>query len=184
MRHNMRDNIISILLGALIGLIITSIAIHHKAPSTLVYGNVEPIPKRIEYDEAPCIRTKVLEEVTPDIEEEAYYDSLDYLACCVEAEAGNQGLKGKRLVCAVILNRVDSEDFPNTIEEVINQPRQFSVVSDGRINKVNVTEETYTACRMELAERTDTEIIFFTAGRYNSCGTPAYRHNDHYFSKK
>ena len=179
-----RDGIISLLLGAFIGLIITSIAIHNKAPSTLVYNDVKLIQRHIEYDEAPSIRTKVLEEVTPDIEEEAYYDSLDYLACCVEAEAGNQGLKGKRLVCAVILNRVDSEEFPNTIEEVINQPRQFSVVSDGRINEVSVTDETYTACRMELAERTDTEIIFFTAGRYNSCGTPAYRHNDHYFSKK
>ena len=179
-----RDSIISLLLGAFIGLIITSIAIHNKAPSTLVYGNVEPIERHIEYDKAPCIRTKVLEEVTPDIEEEAYYDSLDYLACCVEAEAGNQGLKGKRLVCAVILNRVDSDDFPNTVEEVINQPRQFSVVSDGRINKVSVTEETYKACKMELAERTDTDILFFTAGYYNPSGTPAYRHNDHYFSKK
>ena len=179
-----RDCIISLLLGAFIGLIITSISIHNKAPSTLVYDDVKPITRRIEYEESPCIRTKELEEVTPDIEEEAYYDSLDYLACCVEAEAGNQGLKGKRLVCAVILNRVDSDDFPNTVEEVINQPRQFSVVSDGRINKVSVTDETYTACKMELAERTDTEILFFTAGRYNSCGTPAYRHNDHYFNKK
>ena len=179
-----RDGIISLLLGAFIGLVITSIAIHNKAPSTLVYGTVKPIERHIEYNEAPCIRTKVLEEVTPDIEEEAYYDSLDYLACCVEAEAGNQGLKGKRLVCAVILNRVDSDDFPNTVEEVINQPRQFSVVSDGRINKVSVTEETYTACRMEIAERTDTEILFFTAGGYNPSGTPAYKNRDHYFSKQ
>ena len=39
-----------------------------------------------------------------EIEEEMYYDSLEMLAICVEAEAGNQSMEGKRLVAAVILN--------------------------------------------------------------------------------
>ena len=37
-------------------------------------------------------------ESEQDIAEEIYFDSLEYLACCVEAEAGNQGLLGKRMV--------------------------------------------------------------------------------------
>ena len=89
---------------------------------------------------------------------------------------------GKRLVCDVILNRVDSADFPNTITEVINQDGQFSVVSNGSINRVSVSDETFNACKLELIERTDSEILYFTAGQYNPSGTPAYQHQDHYFS--
>ena len=62
-------------------------------------------------------------QIVPKVEEvePAAYDSIDLLAKCVEAEAGNQGLYGKQLVVDVILNRVDSDSFPNTIEEVIKQ---------------------------------------------------------------
>lgn len=122
-------------------------------------------------------------ESEQDIAEEIYFDSLEYLACCVEAEAGNQGLMGKRLVCDVILNRVDSKDFPDNIFDVINQKNQFSVVSNGRIYEVSITDETFEACRLELEKRTDTEILYFTAGGYSAFGSPAYKYKEHYFSK-
>jgi N-acetylmuramoyl-L-alanine amidase len=122
-------------------------------------------------------------ESEQDIAEEIYYDSLEYLACCVEAEAGNQGLMGKRLVCDVILNRVDSKDFPDNIFDVINQKNQFSVVSNGRIYEVSISDETFEACRLELEKRTDAEILYFTAGGYSACGSPAYKYKEHYFSK-
>ena len=59
------------------------------------------------------------------------------IAQLVQAEAGNQDLKGKRLVADVVLNRVDSEKFPNTIEEVIFQkePVQFSVTVSGAFER-------------------------------------------------
>ena len=101
----------------------------------------------------------------------------------VEAEAGNQGLMGKRLVCDVILNRADSKDFPDNIFDVINQKNQFSVVSNGRIFEVSVSDETFEACRLELEERTDKDILYFTAGGYSACGSPAYKYKDHYFSR-
>ena len=41
-------------------------------------------------------------------------------------EAGNQDLVGKRLVVSVILNRVDSEEFPDTVSEVLSQENQFT----------------------------------------------------------
>ena len=122
-------------------------------------------------------------ESEQDIAEEIYFDSLEYLACCVEAEAGNQGLMGKRLVCDVILNRVDSKDFPDNIFDVINQKNQFSVVSNGRIYEVSVSDETFEACRLELEERTDKDILYFTAGGYSACGSPTYKYKDHYFSR-
>ena len=51
---------------------------------------------------------------------------VDMIARTVEAEAGNQDLKGKRLVACVILNRMESEEFPDTANGVLSQPGQFS----------------------------------------------------------
>lgn len=48
------------------------------------------------------------------------------------AEAGGEGLKGKALVMRVVMNRVLSSDFPDTVQEVICEPGQFSPMDDGR----------------------------------------------------
>lgn len=117
-----------------------------------------------------------------ELQEQEYFDSLEMLAICVEAEAGNQDLMGKRLVVDVILNRVDSDEFPNDIESVITQPYQFSSYSDGHMDAVyEPSEETFRAVQMELENRTDDKILFFTEGKYNPYCTPAYQHGDHYF---
>ena len=122
-------------------------------------------------------------EYTPEeLAEQEYDDSLELLAICVEAEAGNQDFLDKRLVVDVILNRVDSPDFPNDITSVITQPYQFTSYSDGNMDKVwEASEETYEAVRTELKNRTDSEILYFTEGQYNPYCTPAYKHGDHYF---
>lgn len=122
----------------------------------------------------------VTEQISIETKEVKVYDSLEMLAKCVQAEAGNQGLLGKRLVVDVILNRVDSDRFPNTIDGVISQRGQFAVYP-GMMNKAVPDEETYQAICMELSNRTDADILFFSAHRYNSCCTPAYQHGDHYF---
>lgn len=115
------------------------------------------------------------------------YDNFEYLAACVEAEAGNQGLYGKQLVACVILNRVDSSDFPDTVVEVINQSDngqyQFAVVKNGSIHDVEVTEESRQAVRMEIESRTNTEILYFRTKHYHTFGTPVLSYKDHYFSK-
>lgn len=108
------------------------------------------------------------------------YDSIDMLAKCVEAEAGNQGLLGKRLVVDVILNRVDSDRFPNDIASVISQKGQFAVYPNA-MNRVTVTQETLDAIVLELERRTDDKILFFTARHYNKYCIPAYQCGDHYF---
>lgn len=107
-------------------------------------------------------------------------DELSYLACCIEAEAGNQSLLGKRLVADVILNRVESELFPDTIIDVINQPGQFAVVVNGTIN-VAPSNDSYKAAYMELNNVTDTQILYFTSVGY--IGEPCYKLDAHYFGK-
>ena len=59
---------------------------------------------------------------------------VNLLARCIYGEARGEPYKGKVAIGAVILNRVKSADFPNTIAGVIYQPGAFSVVSDGQIN--------------------------------------------------
>ena len=60
----------------------------------------------------------------------------------VEAEAGDQDLRGRILVANVILNRVKSKEFPNTIKEVVFSPRQFSPVSEASYYSVHVSSLT------------------------------------------
>ncbi|WP_236354870.1 cell wall hydrolase [Konateibacter massiliensis] len=70
----------------------------------------------------------------------------DCLLRIVEAEATGEDLKGKILVGNVILNRVKSEGFPNTVREVVFQKEgghvQFSPTADGRYESVTISEET------------------------------------------
>ena len=118
-----------------------------------------------------------------DLENEEFCDSLEILALCVEAEAGNQDLKGKRLVADVILNRVESPRFPDTIEGVISQKYQFTTYWDGSMDKITEpSDETFEAVKMELyGQRLDEDVLFFTASDYNTYCEPAYRFGDHYF---
>jgi len=56
------------------------------------------------------------------------------LARCIYGEARGEPYKGQVAVGAVILNRVRSSSFPNSISGVIYQSGAFSVVADGQIN--------------------------------------------------
>lgn len=109
------------------------------------------------------------------------YSEMELLERVVEAEAGNQGLMGKRLVAAVIYNRVESEKFPNTIYEVLVAPHQFGTVWNGAVDKANVTEETRTAVFLEIGNRTDSEILYFNNGQCS--GKFAYKYKGHNFGK-
>lgn len=59
---------------------------------------------------------------------------LYLLSCCVYGEARGESYTGKVAVAAVILNRVASSAFPNTVSGVIYQKGAFTCVSDGQIN--------------------------------------------------
>lgn len=58
----------------------------------------------------------------------------DLMARLVEAEAKGEPYAGKVAVATVILNRVDSKLFPNTVKEVIYEAGQFTPVSNGSIH--------------------------------------------------
>lgn len=62
-------------------------------------------------------------------------DDLALLARAVHAEAGAEPYEGKVAVGAVILNRIKSPEFPNTLAGVIYQPLAFESVANGIINR-------------------------------------------------
>jgi hypothetical protein len=84
---------------------------------------------------------------------------LYWLEQITEAEAGGEAYEGKIAVAAVILNRVDSPDWPNSIQEVIFQIvevngvsyYQFSPVLDGRLYEVTPNAETARAVQAALS---------------------------------
>lgn len=66
---------------------------------------------------------------------ESYYDedTLYWLSRIIYSESGNQGINGKLAVGNVVMNRVSSSLFPNTIKGVLFQKNQFSPAMSGSI---------------------------------------------------
>ncbi|SFS46182.1 cell wall hydrolase [Marininema halotolerans] len=60
-------------------------------------------------------------------------EDMTWLARAIHGEARGEPYKGKVAVAAVILNRVDSSDYPNTPKGVIMEKGAFTAVSDGQI---------------------------------------------------
>lgn len=76
------------------------------------------------------------------------YSSSDVylLAKCIHAEARGEPYTGQVAVGAVILNRVRSSSFPNSISGVIYQPYAFTAVNDGQMN-LEPNDTAYRAAR-------------------------------------
>lgn len=60
-------------------------------------------------------------------------DDIYWLARAVYGEARGESYEGQVAVAAVILNRVESPQFPNTVKGVIFEPLAFTAVADGQI---------------------------------------------------
>lgn len=61
---------------------------------------------------------------------------LTLLAALIQCEAGGESYEGKLAVGSVVMNRVSSSHFPNTVAGVIYQGGQFSPVASGRFASV------------------------------------------------
>lgn len=97
---------------------------------------------------------------------EVSYEDAQCLMKIAEAEAGNQSVEGMALVMKTILNRVEDEDFPDTVYGVISQPGQFETYVSGQYGIAEPSEKAHLA----LAEieaglfDDDTVIAFEVAG--------------------
>ena len=81
-----------------------------------------------------------------------YSDStLKLLASIIFCEAGNQPYEGQVAVGAVVMNRVRSDAFPDTVREVIYQKGQFTPAGTGWLDRV-VASEGYTDSALQAAK--------------------------------
>lgn len=77
------------------------------------------------------------------------------LAKIAMAEAEGEDAEGKALVILVVLNRVWSDEFPDTIEGVITEDTQFTAYGNGRYDRVEPDADCYRALEMVQAEHWD-----------------------------
>jgi len=120
---------------------------------TEVESAAETVVEEITEEETPA--EDIQEEETEEAEEageeiELSSDERQVLLRIVQAEAGTCDEEGKLLVANVILNRMESDEFPDTVREVVYQKSQFSPVMNGTINTCKITEETESAVSRAL----------------------------------
>lgn len=140
-----------------------------------------------------CAASAVAETIVPEVKETvaeleeqkakeellAQYD-LELLASIIFCEAGNQSYEGQVAVGAVIMNRIKSERFPNTMEEVIYQSGQFTPAITGWLDSVRslagYTESAMQAAKdAVLGSNPVGDSLFFDQGGYG------YQIGAHYF---
>jgi len=86
----------------------------------------------------------------------------------VESEATSGRLDQKLNVAHVILNRVSSESFPNTINKVIFQDGQFSPISDKRFYSIKVSDDTAKAVTMAVSGENRHSSVYLMIRRWSS----------------
>ena len=86
----------------------------------------------------------------------------------VEAESGDQTIKGRQMVANVILNRMKSEKYPNSEREIVFAGRQFSPESNGTYYRVKVSSQTKKAVEKALKEKDNTNGALYFMYRAGS----------------
>ena len=86
------------------------------------------------------------------------------LAKLIQREANGEGLEGKVAVGNVVMNRIEDKRFPNTISEVIYQPKQFEPVLRGILESAEPDELSWKAAKMSINKEVnyvDNALFFF-----------------------
>lgn len=150
--------------------------------TTTIKQKKTEIVEELDINDISRVSTLVYDNIEEQIKEEMILGEMEMLAQLTESEAGNQDLTGKRYVVDVVLNRVDSDKFPNTIEEVIYQTNQFSVIKNGGFDKAawHISEESYQAVLLEYKDRLNNDILYFSRGK-SPYATKHFKHQDHWF---
>ena len=112
-------------------------------------------------------------------------DDFELMGKTVFAEAKTEEFEGQVAVAEVILNRVESEDFPDTVEEVIKQDGAFSSWGNGSVEAAPLDDECLEAVQDAVNERIFPDsVVYFREGRFHSFGTPYTVIGHHYFSSE
>lgn len=119
-------------------------------------------------------------------------EEIEILWRIVEAECTGASIEDKMNVANAIINRVNNDEFPSTIKEVVFQKTgkvyQFSPIADRRYYSVEITDETKQACEQIFTQKdtTDGAIYFHSSKGSNWISrnrTYLFSDNSHKFYK-
>lgn len=155
--------------------------------SVIITDLNEDIVKEVDIIEAPEIEMVEVEEnpITNRWGIELTEDEINMLAKIVFLEAHTQSDDGILAVVEVVFNRMISDDFPNTLEEVLSQSEpcvQFTTWKN--LNIAEPTEKEYNMIYAALngeKEVLTTEYLFFSRGKQNN--NDPIKIEDHWFCK-
>ena len=128
--------------------------------------------QHLEPETEPAAYQEIAEVITDD--------EIEMLARLLYLEARNQPIEGQRAVIEVVFNRLLSDEFQDTLYDVVYAKNQFSPAR--LISSTTPTEEQYEVIQIVL---TDTEtildrgVVFFSRGQYNDYLFDKI--GDHYF---
>ena len=77
-------------------------------------------------------------------------EELDILHRIVWAEARGEDDHGQQLVASVVMNRVQSPEFPDTVRDVVFQPGQFTPITNGAFDRATPDQRNRDAVRRAL----------------------------------
>ena len=93
-----------------------------------------------------------------------------FISSVVEAESDrSESLEGRILIAETILNRVNSDLFPDTISGVLTQSGQFSTVVNGHsvTERTELSDEAVIIAARAIEDGTAPEVLFFNCIGYN-----------------
>ncbi|PWW26888.1 N-acetylmuramoyl-L-alanine amidase [Cytobacillus oceanisediminis] len=120
-------------------------SVDQKAAETLTYKKVEVDTKEYSVTDHRFIK-----------EEEK-----KLLARLVQAEAEGEPFEGKVAVADVVLNRVEHEQFPDTVKDVIYQRNAFEPVQNGSINEPASNEAIKAVEKALIDQEKNEELLYF-----------------------
>ncbi|MCM1223750.1 MAG: cell wall hydrolase [Lachnospiraceae bacterium] len=122
---------------------------------------------------------------TSDFLETITFEEFDMVSQVITAEAEGEDWEAQWYIACVILNRVESDLFPDSIEEVIFQEKQFSCIWNGRYDRSRPNDSCMEALQYALdAERIPEDIYYFTSNGYLPGTKPYIQVGDMYFSRQ
>jgi len=132
-----------------------------------------PLTPEPERDSIICPTAEPTEEPPPPsisryAEIEITEEDIETLARLVWLEARGEPFEGQVAVVEVVLNRILSPSFPDTVEAVVYQKNQFSPAA--YIPETTPTETQYRAVAAAIEGSdpiTDADVVYFSVGAYN-----------------
>ena len=161
-----------------------------KETKNAAQGTNNPYLKKVEEEKKAAEEARRIaeEEAAREAAEKAAQEQAvsasaseqELLAALIFCEAGNQPYEGQVAVGAVVMNRVRSGSFPNTITDVIYQSGQFTPAMTGWLDSV-LASDGYTNSAMQAAADALAGSNPIGDCLYFSTGGGGYQLGDHYF---